>query len=363
MSLSKRHIFYFDWISFALTLTIAVIGLLFVFSATTMESAPYSLFFKKQLFGFFSGLCIYVLFCLIDYRKLCRIGYFLYFGMILILVYTLIKGKIGMGAQRWIDLKIFKFQPSEVAKLLFPPFFTYFLYTENDVPIYKIETFLPILTFLGISSLLILRQPDLGTAIIVSGSGLILLWFAGIGKNFFKYGLLCFMLATPIAWKTLKNYQKQRIMVFLGAGENHKERYQIEQSKIAIGSGGLFGKGFARGTQNTMFFLPESRTDFIFSVLCEEWGFLGGITLLLLYLMLFARIFYRLENVKSFFAKLLGVGLLLPIILSALINICMVCGLLPIVGIPLPLMSYGITSLWITFASLGWIQGITIRKF
>lgn len=363
MSLSKRHIFYFDWISCALTVAIATIGLLFVYSATTTESVQFSLFFKKQLFGFFSGLIIYLFFCIIDYRKLCRIGYFLYFGMILVLVYTLIKGKIGMGAQRWIDLKLFKFQPSEIAKLLFPPFFTYFLYTENDVPIYKIETFVPILTFLGLSSLLILRQPDLGTAIIVSGSGLILLWFAGIGKNFFKYGFLCFLLATPVAWKILKNYQKQRIMVFLGAGENHKERYQIEQSKIAIGSGGLFGKGFARGTQNTLFFLPESRTDFIFSVLCEEWGFLGGITLLFLYLLLFLRIFYRLEKVKSFFAKLLGVGLILPIILSALINISMVCGLLPIVGIPLPLMSYGITSLWITFASLGWIQGITIRKF
>lgn len=361
MSLSKRHIFYFDWISFFLTWTIATIGLLFVYSATTTELIPFSLYFKKQLLGFVSGFIIYWFFCLTDFRKLCRTGYFLYFVMILILIYTLIKGKIGMGAQRWIDLKLFKFQPSELAKILFPPFFTYFLYTENDVPIYTLETFIPMLTCLGVSSFLILRQPDLGTALVVGGSGLILLWFAGIGKKFFRYGLLLFVVSTPLCWKILKPYQKNRIMVFLGAGQIHKERYQIEQSKIAIGSGGMFGKGFARGTQNTLFFLPESRTDFIFSVLCEEWGFVGGLFLLLLYLLLFLRMFYKLEKVKTFFAKLLGIGLMLPILLSTFVNIAMVCGLLPIVGIPLPLMSYGLTSLWITCASFGWIQGIIMK--
>ncbi|MCF7900220.1 rod shape-determining protein RodA [Candidatus Babeliales bacterium] len=361
MTLSKRHIFYFDWLSFFLTWTIASIGLLFVYSATTTQAIPFSIHFQKQLFGFISGFIVYWFFCLTDYRKLCRTGYFLYFLMILILGYTLIKGKIGMGAQRWIDLKLFRFQPSELAKLFLPPFFTYFLYTENDVPIYTLETFFPILACLGISSLLILRQPDLGTALVVAGSGLILLWFAGIGKKFFRYGLLCCILSMPLCWTLLKTYQKQRIMVFLGAGDNRKERYQIEQSKIAIGSGGIFGKGFVCGTQNTLFFLPESRTDFIFSVLCEEWGFVGGVLLLILYLSLFLRIFYRLEKVKTFFAKLLGIGLILPVLLSAFINIAMVCGLLPIVGIPLPLMSYGITSLWITCAGLGWIQGIILR--
>ena len=123
----------------------------------------------------------------------------------------------------------------------------------------------------------------------------------------------------------------------------------------------MFGKGFARGTQNTLFFLPESRTDFIFSVLCEEWGFVGGLFLLLLYLLLFLRMFYKLEKVKTFFAKLLGIVLMLPILLSTFVNIAMVCGLLPIVGIPLPLMSYGLTSLWITCASFGWIQGIIMK--
>lgn len=363
MSYTKRYYFgSFDWASFTLTLTLATIGLLFVFSATTTQATTFSIYFKKQLFGLITGIFIYGFFCFKDYRKLCRFGYFAYFLVILLLVYTLIKGKIGMGAQRWIDLKLFRFQPSEITKLFFPAFFTYFLYTEKDVPLYTFSHFLPILGVLGLSSFLILRQPDLGTALVFAFSGLCLLWLAGIGKSFFRWGLLLCVLSAPIAWKfILKPYQKQRILVFSGAGDIHKDRYQVEQSKIAIGSGGTFGKGFTKGTQNQLLFLPESRTDFIFSVICEELGFIGALIILSLYMMLFLRILYCIYLVPSFFAQLLATGLLLPIIFSALINIAMVCDLLPIVGIPLPLISYGVTSLWITLAALGWIQGIIMK--
>ena len=362
-SIDRRYFIYFDWISFFLTLAIGTIGLAFVYSATTTEAITYSVFFKKQLFGFFSGLLIYFIFCFTDYRTLCRIGYFIYFLVLILLIFTLIKGKIGMGAQRWIDLKIVRFQPSEVAKLFFPAFITYYLYSENDVPLYTMNSFLPILGMLAFSSVLVLKQPDLGTAIILFASGLAMLWLAGIGKRFFYWGIVFSLLVAPLGWHMLKPYQKQRVMVFLGEGNALKERYQIEQSKIAIGSGNLYGKGFGNGTQNKLLFLPESRTDFIFSVLCEESGFLGAVTLLILYLLLFFRIMYRLEYVKTFFGQLLGIGLLIPIALSAAINTGMVCGLLPIVGIPLPLMSYCVTALWITLASLGWIQSIVMRIF
>jgi len=361
--LDKRYFFYFDWLSLGLTLAISTIGLLFVYSATTTETTPYSIFFKKQLFGVLSGFLIYSYFCLQDYRRFHRAGFFAYFAVIFLLLFTLFKGKIGMGAQRWIDLRLFKFQPSEVAKLFFPAFLTYFLYTENDVPVYRVNQFFPILGVLFISSLLILKQPDLGTAIIFLSSGLIMLWLAGIGTKFFRWGLFLFLLSTPIGWKILKPYQKQRIMVFLGAGQERKERYHIEQSKIAIGSGGLYGKGFTKGTQNKLLFLPESRTDFIFSVLCEEWGFIGALILLLLYILLFINTLIRIAQVPAFFARLLATGLLLHIMLATLINIGMVCGLMPVVGIPLPLVSYGVSSLWITFSSLGWIQGITTHRF
>lgn len=363
ITIDRRYIIYFDWISLAITLAICAIGLAFVYSSTETAAIPYSPYFKKQCFGLLSGFLLYFLFCCIDHRILCRIGYFTYFLVIALLLFTLVKGKVGMGAQRWIDLKIVKFQPSELVKIFFPPFITYYLYSENDVPRYTIHTFLPIVAVLLFSSVLVVKQPDLGTGIVLCASGFTMLWFSGIGKRFFYVCLLIGILCIPLSNRFLKEYQKRRIMVFLGAGDALKERYHIEQSKIAIGSGKITGKGFCNGTQNKLMFLPERRTDSIFSVLCEEWGLVGACILILLYVMLFFRILYRLERVKSFFGQLLGVGLLIPIMLATLINMCMVCGLMPIVGIPLPLMSYGVTALWITLISLGWIQGIIMRAF
>src|SRR5262249_48895149 len=142
-----------------------------------------------------------------------------------------------------------------------------------------------------------------------------------------------------------------------------KERYQIEQSRIAIGSGGLAGKGFLNGTQNKFQFLPESRTDFIFAVICEEWGFLGALIVIFLYAALFIRLFYVISTIKNVFAQLLAIGLIIHIVLSTLINMSMVVGLMPIVGIPLPFLSYGISNLWICFASLGWFNSIAMRRF
>src|SRR5581483_5040624 len=174
-----------------------------------------------------------------------------------------------------------------------------------------------------------------------------------IGKRFFIYCFCFSLLGAPILYKLLRPYQRKRIEVFLGQGDKKKERYQIEQAKIAIGSGGLWGKGFLQGTQNKFMFLPESRTDSIFAVICEEWGFVGALSLLLLYLLLFIRFLYVVATIKNFFAQLLAYGLIIHIIISTIINIGMVCGLLPIVGIPLPFMSYGISHIWITFMSVG----------
>ncbi len=214
-----------------------------------------------------------------------------------------------------------------------------------------------------ISFLLILKQPDLGTALIVLFSGILLLWLAGINRKFFTIAFMGCVLAAPLLWHCLKPYQKNRIMVFLGQGDSRKERYQIEQSRIAVGSGGLAGKGFLNGTQNKFMFLPESRTDFIFAVICEEWGFLGALILIGLYLTLFIRLFYVIATIKNFYAQLLATGLIIHIVFSTLINMCMVIGLLPIVGIPLPFISYGVSNLWISFASLGWLNSIATRRF
>ncbi|MCX5922086.1 MAG: FtsW/RodA/SpoVE family cell cycle protein [Candidatus Dependentiae bacterium] len=361
--IDRRYVRHFDWLGFLLIMVISIIGLLFVYSATYKVEQPYSLFFKKQAFGLATGWLIYAFFCSVDYRTLMRVGYFIYLAVIGLLVFTILKGSIGMGGQRWINIGLFKFQPSELSKLFFPAFITYYLITEDDTLELSFKRFIPVLATLAISFVLIMKQPDLGTALILAFSAITLLWLTGITRKFFIIGFMTIILCAPVLWHFLKPYQKQRIAVFLGEGDVKKERYQLEQAKIAIGSGGLSGKGFLQGTQNKCLFLPESRTDFIFAVACEEVGFVGAISILLLYLILFFRFFAIILSLKIPFIQLLATGIVIHIMISTLINVGMVLGLLPVVGIPLPLMSYGISNLWITFASLGWFNGIAMRRF
>ncbi|HJZ23387.1 MAG TPA: FtsW/RodA/SpoVE family cell cycle protein [Candidatus Babeliales bacterium] len=359
---NRRILQYFDWISFGIILILMSIGLLFIFSATTNQETYFSIFFKKQLLGIIIGIIIYFLMSIIDYRTTWRLGFMLYFILIGMLLFTYIKGALVMGAQRWINLGFMRFQPSELTKLLFPAFFSYYFYEDSLRPS-KLKHFIPVLIILGISTLLILKQPDLGTALILLFSGCTLLWLSGLNRKYFIGAMFFLITSAPITWRMLKPYQRQRIVVFLGQGDAKKERYQIEQSIIAIGSGGLCGKGFNQGTQNKLLFLPESRTDFIFSVVCEEGGFILAMVIILLFILLFARIFIEISFITDFFARLLAVGLIIHIMLSTIINMGMVIGILPTVGIPLPFISYGISNLWVNLASLGWIQSIIMENF
>lgn len=361
--IDRRYFRYFDWISFFLVAILTAIGLFFVFSATYRIETPYSIFFKKQAFGIASGFIIYLICSATDFRALMRWGYFAYFGIVFLLLFTIVKGSLAMGGQRWIDLGFFKIQPSELAKLLFPAYASYYFYTEKDTLSFSFGQFLPVLAMLAISFLLILKQPDLGTGLVLLFSGLIMIWFAGMNKQFFIYGILFILITAPVSWHCLKAYQQQRVLVFLGYGDSKKERYQIEQSQIAIGSGGIIGKGLLKGTQNKLQFLPESRTDFIFSVIAEETGFLGALLILFLFAILFFQFAWIIATIKSPFVQLLALGLVLPIIISTFINIGMVMGLVPAVGIPLPFISYGLCNLWVNFASLGWFNAIAIRRF
>jgi len=361
--INRRTFRYFDTTNFLLTVALAGIGLLFVFSATYTTEQPYSPFFIKQLSGIITGFIIYFACIIPDYRNCIRWGYFGYFVTIFLLIFTLVKGSIGMGAQRWISFIFFKLQPSELAKLLLPSFIVYYLHTHKRAPYYCFTDFFPIFGITLFSFILILKQPDLGTALIIIFSSLIMCWLAGITKKFFIYGSIFLLITTPLSWRMLKPYQKNRIAVFLGHGNTKKERYQIEQATIAIGSGGLIGKGLLRGTQNKLRFLPEGRTDFIFAVLSEELGLFGALGILILYTILFYRSLLIIQQLKDWYVQLFATGIIIHIILSTLINIGMVLGLLPIVGIPLPLMSYGISNLWITFASFGLFQNIAMQRF
>ena len=353
---------YFDYITFCLLLTIISCGLLFIFSATYTAKKPFSLFFIKQCLGACGGIIIYFLCLIPDYRNLMRWSYFAYFIVLFLLFFTLIKGSIGMGGKRWLNLLFFKIQPSELAKLLFPACMVNYLHMQKKTVIISFAVFIPILITLIISFLLIRKQPDLGTALISLIAGLILCWLAGLDKRFFLYSFIAILIMTPLMWSfMLRDYQKNRILVFLGQGNQKKEGYQIEQARIAVGSGGILGKGTFNGTQNRLRFLPESRTDFIFAVLCEEWGLLGALTMVTLYILLFLRSFFIIYTIKDFYAQLFASGLLIHIILATIINICMVIGILPVVGIPLPLMSYGLSNLWITCACFGIFQNIAMQ--
>jgi len=353
---------YFDWLNGALVAVITCIGLLFVFSATHGAEHHFSLSFKKQLFGMVSGALIYAACALLDYRVLARYGYFAYLAVIGLLAFTLIKGAVGMGAQRWLSLFFFRWQPSELAKLLFPAFVAHYIHT-HDRAVYYVRDFAVPLFILLLSFLLILRQPDLGTALVILFSGGAMLWLAGLSRRFIFLALVLIATAMPLMWYgMLRQYQKDRVLAFFGYGQVYRERYQTEQSMIAVGSGGITGKGLLRGTQNKFKFLPESRTDFIFAVLCEEWGFVGAFVVMLLYLALFLRLFVLVALVKPLHTQLLALGLVMPLVTSAFVNIAMVLGLLPVVGVPLPLMSYGISNLWVSMASLGWLQGISAQQ-
>lgn len=368
--IDRRWFRYFDWGSFLLMLALLAVGLIFVFSSTYRPDKPFSLFFKKQLIGSLFGLGVYLFFSIKDLRSSYRAGFMAYFVLLGLLLYTIVIGVLVLGAKRWIGFGVFRFQPSELVKLFLPVFIAYY-FCETTVPKYRFaqvqqltmrDFYFP-LSILAISFLLIRKQPDLGTALIILGTGLVLLWFVGLSKYFFFIGLAISLAAAPILWTCMKPYQQNRVLVMLGHGDARKERYQTEQSKIAIGSGGIFGKGLLKGTQNKLHFLPEDHTDFIFAVICEEWGLIGALLVILLFLALFTRLLFVVVTVETLFEQIVALGLLMPVLLSACVNIGMVIGLLPIVGVPLPLVSYGMTNLIITLASLGWINNIAIRRF
>lgn len=358
----QRTLRYFDTLSFSVILVILSFSLIFIYSATYTPEEPFSLFFKKQCLGVFLGLILYSFGALLDYRSFMKWGYLGYFATIGLLVLTLIKGSIGMGAQRWINIGLCKIQPSELIKLFFPAFVSYALYSDALEYNHSLRHILKIMFFLVISFFLIRKQPDLGTALLTLISGLILCWLYGVPKKIFTYGFLCVILAAPLLWHTLHDYQKKRIYVFLGQEAKKTERYQIEQARIAIGSGNITGKGILQGTQTKLRFLPEGRTDFIFAVLAEEWGFIGTSILLLLYALLFIRSFFIIHQFKNPNMQILGSGIVIYQLLAMFINIGMVLELLPAVGIPLPLMSYGITHLITSMMSFGVLQNLAMHR-
>ena len=347
--LNTRNYSFFEKLKFLdyfLILIIMLLGAISVFAIYSTESGEFSFYTKNHLIRLIAFFMMFLVLSFVRITFWYKNAYIFYLFCISLLVITLFFGLMASGSRRWLDLYFLNLQPSEIMKIAIIVCFARYYHRIQTAEIQNYKFILVPLILLIIPCYLVIQQPDLGTSLLIAGSGIIIIWLAGLNIKYFIYSGLLLIVSLPFAVSLLKPYQKSRILTFfnpdrdpLGAG------YQIIQSKIAIGSGGFFGKGFLKGTQSYLEFLPEKHTDFIFTLFSEEFGFLGSIMLLLLYILLIYRIISIGFYSKSFFSKLFCFGFASAIFLYIFVNISMVLGLLPIVGAPLPIMSYGGSSM------------------
>jgi len=331
-----------------------------LYSAAKGSVDPWAM---RQGIRFLFGLGILVAVALVDIRVYLRYAYATYGVAFLLLIFVDVAGEIGMGAQRWIDLKFIQLQPSEVMKIaLVLALARYFHRLSADSIGNPLTLIVPIaMVFLPVG--LVLMQPDLGTAVMLVLVGAAMFWVAGVRLWKFVVVALAGAGAVPLAWTFLHDYQKNRILTFL-----HPESdplgtgYHSTQSKIAMGSGGLAGKGFLKGSQAYLNYLPERQTDFIFAMLSEELGMIGGVLLLLLYTVLFVYGYAIAFNSRNHFGRLLAIGVTINLFCYVFINMAMVMGLLPVVGVPLPLISYGGTAMLTVLFGFGLMMCVYVHR-
>jgi rod shape determining protein RodA len=367
--LDRRLIKNFDWITFLVIILLTLVGIMTIYSATRpavgMGEQPD--FYSKQLIWL--GLSVLALFVMtsFDYIWLFRLSYPLYAVGILLLLIVLVMGKTSMGAQRWLNLGFFSFQPSEFFRIFFIIAFSSYLSNlgkenEGRIPVKGLIMF-------GIIPLVLLvKQPDLGTAILLLALFSVLAVSKGISRKIIVVATIIGLIAIPfvghIVWDGMKDYQKNRLIAFMdpevdpaGIG------YHISQSKITIGSGEFLGKGYLNGTQGPLRFLPEKHTDFIFAVFAEEWGLAGCIVLLGTYFILFLRGLDTAAKAKDQVGRFMAIGITAMFFVYFIVNIGMTLGIMPVVGIPLPFVSYGGTSLLSNYIAAGILISIRTRRF
>ena len=343
-----------DWPLFSLISLMSMIGLLILYSAASQSIA--TLF--RQIIHLLSALGLMVFFAFIPPHKYKSWTPYLYFIGLLLLIAVMVMGKIGKGAQRWLDLGFFRFQPSEIMKLAVPMMLAWIV-DKYKLPM-KTKPLCICLVLLVIPFALIAKQPDLGTAIMVAMAGVSVLFAAGLAWQLIAFAVLGISVSAPFIWHILHDYQKQRLITLL-----HPENdplgsgYHIIQSKIAIGSGGLSGKGWLNGSQSHLNFLPEHATDFIFAVCGEEFGLIGSVVIIVLLMLITYRGLNIAKKAQTTYTKLLATSLISTFFLSGFVNIAMVMGMLPVVGIPLPLVSYGGTAMLTFFSFFGVMMSIS----
>lgn len=375
MTLERRLLRFFDWGLFFATLLIPLLGLTVLYSAGfdpyqersvfgslpfTTRSAP----FGKQIIYLMAGLLVLAGASLIPTRWLFRFAFVVYGTGVSLLVSVALFGTVVKGSRRWLDLGILNLQPAEFMKMgvilamarvlsRYPP--AVGGYRLRQIVLFGLVFLVPMA--------LVMKQPDLGTALVIGAGGSLMLLFAGVNwRTLLLVTVLGCALIVP-AWSHLHDYQKNRILALFNPDQDPKGTgYHINQSKIAVGSGELFGKGFLKGTQTQLEFLPEHTTDFIFSVLAEEWGFVGCVMVLLAYFLLLLRLLRVAGRARDLFSSLVVVGVGALLFFHATVNMGMVVGILPVVGIPLPLFSYGGSAMLSSMFGLGLAMGVSMRR-
>jgi rod shape determining protein RodA len=361
----RRIIYHFDWTVFTLALGLAGLGLLSVLSATWSggfrEMDPLVV---RQLVWIGVGTSLMTAVALFDYRALGAYAYAIYAGALTLLMLVAVIGQSTGGSRRWINLGLLKLEPSEIAKLAVVLVMVRYLREEPPRGGWKAHEMVIPAALLALPAGLVLKQPDLGTALVLVLITITLVVISGLNWRPMIVLALAAMLAAPVAWHNLKPYQRERLVSFLDPQSDPLgSGYHIIQSEIAIGSGGAWGKGLFKGTQARLNFLPEQTTDFIFAVFAEEFGFAGSMLLIGLYAALIARGAWIARHARDRFGSLLAVGLTGIIFWQVAINIGMAIGMLPVVGITLPLVSYGGSSLIAMMAAMGILISINTRRY
>ena len=355
-----QKVWSINWVLVLIVAVIAMVGFLTLYSTAGGTSDTWVM---RQLIRFGIGVVAMFVVALVDIRIWYRFAYAGYLGALGLLAIVEVLGTVEMGAQRWVDIGVFNLQPSEIMKLALVLALARYFHGRTDEQVGQIRWLFVPLLMIAVPVALVLRQPDLGTAILIVLGSLAILFLAGVKIWKFVVAMVATGGAIPLIWGYLHTYQKSRVLTFfdperdpLGAG------YHIIQSKIALGSGGLLGKGFMQGTQSHLNFLPEKHTDFIFTVFAEEFGLFGGLVLLALYTVVIAAGFIIALRARNQFGRLLGLGVVSTFFIYVFINIAMVMGLLPVVGVPLPLISYGGTAMVTILAGFGLLMNVHIHR-
>ena len=362
-SLSDRSTFFqkLRSLDYIMLLCVLILGIISSFAMYSTDGGELLYHSESHIIRFVVFFTMMILISFVNIKTWHTFGYLFYLVVLALLIWASLFGITASGSQRWINLYFINLQPSELMKIAIVICFAKYYHRIQLSNVNRIKNIVIPILILFIPIVLVIGQPDLGTAILIALSGIIVLWLAGVNIKYFFYSSLIFIISAPFVISFLKPYQKLRILTFfdpgkypLGAG------YQIIQSKIAVGSGGLTGKGFLKGTQGYLEFLPEKHTDFIFTLFSEEFGFLGSIFLLLVYVILIFRILRIGALSRSFFGKFFCYGFGSAIFIYITVNMAMVLGLLPIVGSPLPIMSYGGSSMLATMIGLGIVMSTKV---